>query len=436
MVELRFKNTSSEDPNWVRSLNEHDEGSEQKLSCVMAEYATPQEWLAACAKVRDAGYKRWDGLTPFPVHGMEEYIGIKPTILPWITLVAGMTGMTVAVALQYFTNAVLYPYLISGKPLFSLPANVPVMFELTVLFAAFTTVFTMLAMNGLPQWFHPLFRRNNFERMTDDRFGIVVEASDPKFNRQQVELLLANAGGANVEAIFEPAKRAPLPVVIHGVGLCVTVLALIPAGLAIKSRYVKSDKPRIHIIQDMDMQPKFKAQAPSPILGQLFGDMRASMPQVEGTVGRGQLREDDHYYRGRFGEGEEDYFDGIPPQALEHFGSATALLERGRERYGISCAPCHGLTGVGDGLVAQRADMLQQGTWVPPTSLHADTVVPQADGRIFETISLGRNNMKPYGASVKVADRWAIVAYVRALQQSQAATSDMVPPAELEALKD
>lgn len=436
MSESRIDSSSADDPKWVQAVIEHDEQSEQKLHCVMAEFATPQEFLAGCEKVRDAGYKRWDGITPFPIHGMEEAMGMKMTILPWFTLVAGLTGTTTAIVLQYFTNAVDYPYLISGKPLFSLPANIPVAFELTVLFAAFTTIFAMFALNNLPLFFHPLFRRKNVERLSDDRFAILIEASDPRFNRQQVELLLAGAGGTNVEALFEPAKRAPIPNFIHAVGLSATMVALIPAGLALKSRYAKSDKPRIHIVQDMDMQPKLKTQQPNALLGQLFGDHRATMASVAGTVARGQLQEDDHFYRGRFGDGEEDYFDGFPEEALAAFGSAEAMLERGRERYNINCSVCHGLTGLGDGLVAQRADSLEQGTWVPPTSLHAEAVVIQPDGKIYETINLGRNNMKPYGHQVKVADRWAIVAYIRALQASQSATEDMVPLPEREALND
>jgi mono/diheme cytochrome c family protein len=104
------------------------------------------------------------------------------------------------------------------------------------------------------------------------------------------------------------------------------------------------------------------------------------------------------------------------------------VLQRGRERYDIYCAPCHGLAGYGDGSVAKRAEALQEGTWTPPTSFHTELIRQRPDGHIFNTISNGIRNMPAYGPQIPVADRWAIVAYVRALQRSQNATVDDVPP--------
>lgn len=436
MATERFTQSSG-DPEWIAKLTEHDRESEQTLHGVVAEYGTPQELMAAAEQVRDAGYTQWDCLTPFAVHGLDEAMGVKPTILPWLTLGAGLSGTTIAFLLQTWTNGVDYPYIISGKPLISLPASIPIMFELTVLLAAFTTFLGMLALNVLPQLFHPLLRRARAAGFTDDKFGIVIEASDKRFNREQVELLLKKSGAGMVESVFGPARRAPVPGWVHAAGLSVTVLALIPGGLAIKSRFAKSDKPRIHIVQDMDMQPKLKTQQPNAFLASVFGDPRASMLPVAGTVARGELRADDHLYRGGANlTGERnaitgDWFDGMP----EGIVVDRALVERGQERYVINCSPCHGITGHGDGLVARRADRLEQGTWIPPTSLHSELVVIQPDGQIFNTITNGKGNMKPYGHQVTVEDRWAIVAYIRALQRSRTAGLEDVPPAEREALR-
>ncbi|MEO0649047.1 MAG: quinol:electron acceptor oxidoreductase subunit ActD [Planctomycetota bacterium] len=424
MATERFSE-QADGPEWVRKLTEHDRESEQKLYGIVAEFDTPQELMAAAEKVRDAGYTKWDCLTPFAVHGLDDSMGVKPTILPWLTLGAGLSGTTIAFLLQTWTNAIDYPYLISGKPLISLPASIPIMFELTVLLAAFTTFLGMMALNFLPEWFHPLLRRTRAAGFTDDKFGIVIEASDKRFNREQVQLLLQSNGATMVESVFAPAKRAPIPGWIHAVGLSATVVALIPAGLAAKSMYVKSDKPRIHIVQDMDMQPKLKTQQPDEFFASVFGDPRASLLPVAGTVARGELRADDHYYRGGAGlTGErnaieaERWFDGMP-NGIE---VDRALLERGQERYVINGSPCHGITGHGDGLVARRADRLEQGTWVPPTSLHEPRLLEQPDGQLFNTITNGKGNMKPYGHQVAVEDRWAIVSYVRALQKSRSAT--------------
>ena len=104
-----------------------------------------------------------------------------------------------------------------------------------------------------------------------------------------------------------------------------------------------------------------------------------------------------------------------------------SLIERGRQRYDIYCSPCHGLAGFGDGMVARRADELLEGTWTPPTSFHSDLLRERPAGHLFNTITNGIRNMPAYGPQITIEDRWAIVAYVRALQRSQNATVDDVP---------
>ncbi len=134
----------------------------------MAEYEDDAQLLDACRKVRDAGYTRTDAFAPFPVHGIDEALGIKPTVLPWITLCCGLTGLSGALLMEWWMNAVSYPYIISGKPFFSLPAFIPVMFECTILFSAFSTVIGMILLNGLPKFSNPVFTNPRFDRATDD----------------------------------------------------------------------------------------------------------------------------------------------------------------------------------------------------------------------------------------------------------------------------
>ena len=149
----------------------------------MAEYATPGEVLHAAEKVRDAGYSKWDCLTPFPVHGLDRAMGMKRTILPWMVLGGGLTGMAIAIFMQWYVNSphtqsaalyVLsgYPLNISGKPYWSMPANMPVMFELAVLLAALTAFFCVWGLSRLPRLYHPVFNVARFRRVTDDRFFI------------------------------------------------------------------------------------------------------------------------------------------------------------------------------------------------------------------------------------------------------------------------
>jgi len=196
----------------------------------------------------------------------------------------------------------------------------------------------------------------------------------------------------------------------------VIAVALVPFALIARARATTSTSPRVQIIRDMARQPKFKMQASDP----LFADGRAMRPAVAGTVARGELHDDAAFWEGRDTSGWVTTFP-VPV--------TTELMRRGQERYDIYCAPCHGLSGYGDGPVAKRADALQEGTWTPPSSYHTDLVRSRPVGHLFNTITNGIRNMPSYGAQIPAADRWAIVAYVRALQRSQDATLADVPPA-------
>ncbi len=175
----------------------------KRLYGLLVEFEDPLELLAACKQVRDAGFRKWDAHTPFPVHGMDRAMGIKGTRLPFLILAGGITGCGLALLMQWWMNAVDYPFMISGKPFFGLPANIPVTFELTVLFAALTTFFGMWGLNGMPRLYHPLFKSRRFRRATADRFFIAVEASDRKFDLERTREFLASLGGTSVEAVEE-----------------------------------------------------------------------------------------------------------------------------------------------------------------------------------------------------------------------------------------
>jgi len=157
--------------------------------------------LAGARAVRDAGYTKWDAHTPFVIHGLDAAMGVKKTILPYIVFIGGLTGTTAGILLQWWTNAVDYPFLISGKPLFSLPANIPVAFEMTILFAAISALVGQLALNGLPRLYHPLFTNRAFKRATDDTFFISIEAADPLFDPIETRRLLEEISGRQVEEV-------------------------------------------------------------------------------------------------------------------------------------------------------------------------------------------------------------------------------------------
>lgn len=175
--------------------------SKEKIWGMLTEFDDVSKAVHAAEKVRDAGYKIWDTHTPFPVHGLTDAMGMKDTRLPWLVLICGAVGAAAGLGMQYWMNAVDYPLNIAGKPLFSLPANIPVMFESTILLSAISAFVGMLVFNGLPRWHNPVFQSERFRRVTNDRFFIVVEARDPLFETEETKAFLESLGGLGVEVL-------------------------------------------------------------------------------------------------------------------------------------------------------------------------------------------------------------------------------------------
>lgn len=175
-----------------------------KLVGLLAQYENVDALMAACRKVRDAGTKNWDSLTPFPVHGIEAAMGIKRTILPKIVFVAGATGLLAALGMQSWMNGLDYQFVVSGKPFISLPQQIPIIFEVTVLFSALTAFGMQFVLNGLPQLYHPYFNSQRFRRVTTDGLFIVIDADDPKFDAERTRAMLNETGASIVEPIYEP----------------------------------------------------------------------------------------------------------------------------------------------------------------------------------------------------------------------------------------
>lgn len=155
--------------------------------------------LQAAAKMRDAGYKKFDAITPFPVHGMEDAVGIKRSGIPWVTFVMGVTGCAAGLGLQYWTSAVDWALNVGGKPFFSLPAFIPVTFELTILFAALSSVGAMFVLNGLPKVNPPIIDPD----ITSHKFALWVPDSEEGYDVDKVEAFLKELGAEEVKRIAE-----------------------------------------------------------------------------------------------------------------------------------------------------------------------------------------------------------------------------------------
>lgn len=168
---------------------------------LLAEFETPDQVIDAATRVRDAGYEKWDVHTPYPVHGMDAAMGLSDSRLGWIALCSGLTGLLAAVAMMQWMNGYDYPLVIGGKPPASLASMVPIMFELTVLLAAFGATFGMFGLNGMPRHHHPVFYSERFEACSNDKFFISIEAGDERFDSEATRSFLEGLEPSHVEVI-------------------------------------------------------------------------------------------------------------------------------------------------------------------------------------------------------------------------------------------
>jgi hypothetical protein len=168
---------------------------------LIATFDTPGAVMHAAEQVRDAGYRQWDVITPFPIHGMDEAMGVKRSRVPRISLAGGITGFCTGMSMIWFMDKFDYPLTVGGKPLFSPLFAFPVSYELTILFTAFATIGGMFLLNGLPMHYHPVLNADKMKQGTDDKFFIVIEKADGRFNLENTRALLAGLGGREIEEL-------------------------------------------------------------------------------------------------------------------------------------------------------------------------------------------------------------------------------------------
>lgn len=442
-------------------------GNEEFLG-LLAQFEGPHELVKGCDQARQAGYTDMDAFSPFPVHGIDDAIGIKRTKLPVLVFSVGMIACGIGLFLQYYTNVFhhlgLFPgydFLISGKAMFSLPANIPVTFEIIVLLSAFTAFFGMWALNGLPKFSNPLFKHPEFRRSTSDGFFLFIEKKDGQFNEEETRQQLMDWGAEVVDPINESPEELAVPGYFKLVGLIVVSLLLVPPVVIYRAHYAKNPLPRMHVNPDMDRQHRAEAQDASPNLGDgtLFADKRAMRNDPAGTIARGELARhiDTEFFVGikpgaktreqvlaepakegeqKAADPELDWIEDFPSQIrerLQNEESGMELFARGKRQFDIYCSLCHGYAGYGDGLVSTRGMALksqQKSDWIAAKSLHDPQVVTQKIGRIFDTITNGRGGMGPYRSQLTAEDRWAIVFFVKAMHASREGEKSDVPESE------
>ena len=179
--------------------------SGHKVYAMAAEYSSAPALYEAAKQVRDAGFKRWDVFSPFPIHGMDKAMGLGKSWLRAVSLAGGISGLLTAMILEWGPSWGLYRLVVHGKPYDwrVVPAFFPIMFELTILFTAFATFFAVLLMNGLPRWNHAMFNWERFKRVTNDGFFLAIEARDPRFTEIEARELLEKTGGQHITIVHD-----------------------------------------------------------------------------------------------------------------------------------------------------------------------------------------------------------------------------------------
>lgn len=369
--------------------------NDKHLYSITALFDTPDEIIHAAHETSSAGYSRFDVNTPYPVHGMDRAMNLKPTRLGIFSMVFGVLGALSAVLFMSWVSLVDYPLVIGGKPFWSWPAFVPVAFEVTVLLVAVLTVVTMIVLYfKFPNNSHPLHDTPYMKRVSSDKFGISIQADDPKFNEREVGEFLRKLGGKEIapvyfdtealshkERFFEPRFLLILAV----------TAVLVSGGTYVTFNQIMFMEP----FSWMSTQVKQKAQRSS----ELFKDGIGMRRPVEGTVARGFVP---YAFTGKPDDAGKNLLNPLP--------LTKEVIERGKGRYLTYCSPCHGNFGAGDSRL--------RGQFPNPPTLHSDKVRDWPDGNIYHVITEGQNVMPPYAAQISRDDRWAIVNYLRVMQRA------------------
>jgi mono/diheme cytochrome c family protein len=370
----------------------------QKLFGVAALFNTPDEIIKAAQGVSDGGYTKYDVHSPYPVHGMDNAMKLKPSKLGYITLVFGLMGAAVALISMYLTMAKDYPMIIGGKPFFALPAFIPVTFELTVLFATLSTVIGMIAFFfKFPSNAHPLHDTAYMKAVSHDKFGLCIESDDALFEEAKCQSLLQGLGAFNIEPIYYPEAVSFNTFSAKFLGFLLLVAVLVSGGTYFTLNKVLYMVP----FTWMSQQEKLTTQSKSDFFKDGFG-MR--MP-VKGTVARGYIP---YPYKGIAQQPAMPLSNPLMP--------TKAVLELGKKKFLTFCSPCHGNYADGESRL--------RGQFPKPPSLHSTKVREWADGNIFHVIMVGQNVMPSYANQVTADEAWSIIYYVRSLQKAKNASEE------------
>lgn len=369
--------------------------NEKKIYGVTALFKSPDDIISAANKTAGSGYTKFDVNTPYPVHGMDKAMRLKPSKLGLVTLVFGLSGTALALLFMYWTMSLDYPMVIGGKPFFALPAFIPVTFEVTVLLATVMTVISMFAFFfGLPRNNHPLHDTIYMKSVSRDHYGIVIEAEDPIFEQSKVKEFLNSFNPVSIETVYYPEEEKYAIFQPKFLMFLLVIAIAVSGGTYFLRNKLMFMTPFDWMLEQDKLTPQ-KASA-------FFSDGRGMQLPVEGTIAKGFIP---YPFKGE---------DNPKEVLLNPFLPTEENIKLGKKKYLTFCSPCHGDFGDGDSRL--------RGQFPNPPTFHSSRARDFSDGMLYHIITNGQNIMPSYESQVTRDERWAIVNYIRVLQRAKNAT--------------
>jgi mono/diheme cytochrome c family protein len=369
---------------------------------VLGLFESSQQLMDAIPVVKARVSGRLEAYTPYPIHGIETALGLRKSPVGGMVFVMGLIGAISAIAFELWSEGIDYPLVTSGKPFFTWQAFVPIMFEVTVLFACFTAGLGMLfLLNRLPFFRHPMLRSKSMPLITRDKFALAVEADGAVLDVDAISAALREAGAQTIEVLEPPAPLGLLsPNFLMRVALGIGLSCLVAGYLTYWG--VKLFPVTIPVVHMLD-QPRLDPQHEDSFFRDGFG-MR--MP-VAGTVALAELP-----FTITKQEDAAILVNPLP--------RTESVLRNGRRDFNIYCSACHGLLGNG-------VPSLTAAYGAKPANLVADQFRQLPDGEIYYVIMKGKNAMPSYAADLDEDQRWSVVNYVRVLQRALNAKDSDIP---------
>lgn len=369
---------------------------------VVGIFDSAQLLIKAIPEIKAKAPARLEAYTPYPIEGIDKLLGLRKSPIGGMVLVMGIIGAIAGIGFELWTSGWDYPLMTAGKPYFSWEAFIPIMFEVTVLFATFTAGLGMLLLlNRLPLFRHPMLRSKSMPLITRNKYALAVEAGGVELDVESVSRIFKESGAESVEVIEHPEPAAPVsPILIANV-LGTVVISCFLAGFLTywATKLFPVSAPMVHMLD----QPRLDPQRADSFFKDGFG-MRMPVPET--------VSHDSMPYLIRNQDYAGDLVNPLP--------RSKEVLNRGRQAFNNYCAVCHGLLGGG-------TPSLTAAYGAKPANLVSQKVINLPDGKIYHVIMTGKNAMPAYSADMSENERWAAIHYVRVLQRAMNARDEDIP---------